>query len=326
MQFTQGALRRFTLAPLSHSEFSLHDQAPRLVLSQIIDEVAQGFLRGHGAIVQQRTPRFAPSHPARHASRQVDILELVLLALAAFVAGAINAVAGGGSLISFPALVAAGYPAKTANVTNSVALWPGYLSGSWGYRGELRLQRSRIVALTIPSVLGALAGSVILLSTPQSAFDVIVPFLILFACIVMAFQERLARFADHRGLASRGYDHIPASLHVSIFALAVYGAYFGAGLGILTLAFLGIFLPDDIQRSNALKGLLSALINFVAVVYFAAFGPVEWAPAAAMAVGALAGGYLGVGVARRLGRERLRFAVIGYGLLVAAVLFVQLFL
>ncbi len=254
----------------------------------------------------------------------MEALELVLLALAAFVAGAINAVAGGGSLVSFPALVAAGYPTKTANVTNTVALWPGYLSGSWGYREELNIQRQRIVALSVPSVLGALAGSVILLSTPESAFDVIVPFLILFACVVMAFQERLAGLANHRGLASNAYGHIPLSLHVSIFVLALYGAYFGAGLGILTLAFLGILLPDDIQRSNALKGLLSALINLVAVVYFAAFGPVGWGPAAAMAAGALAGGYLGVGVARRLGRERLRLAVIGYGLVVAAVLFVQL--
>jgi uncharacterized protein len=254
----------------------------------------------------------------------VEVLELVLLALAAFVAGAINAVAGGGSLVSFPALVAAGYPTKAANVTNTVALWPGYLSGSWGYREELGIQRQRIVALTVPSVLGALAGSVILLGTPESAFDIIVPFLILFACVVMAFQDRLARLASHRGLASRDGGHIPLSLHTAIFVLAVYGAYFGAGLGILTLAVLGILLPDDIQRSNALKGLLSALINLVAVVYFAAFGPVEWSPAAAMAVGALAGGYLGVGVARRLGRERLRFAVVGYGLFVAAVLFAQL--
>lgn len=253
----------------------------------------------------------------------MDAVEGVLVAVAAFIAGAINAVAGGGSLVSFPALVAVGYAAKTANVTNTVALWPGYIGGSWGYRSELSIQGRRILALTPACVLGALAGSVILLETPQSAFDLIVPFLILFACGVMAFQERLARLAAYHELVSRGYDHIPATLHVSVFLLAVYGAYFGAGLGILLLAFLGIFLPDDIQRSNALKGLLSALINLVAVVYFVAFGPVRWGPAAVMAVGALAGGYMGVGVARRLGRERLRIAVISYGLFVAVVLLLQ---
>ncbi len=244
---------------------------------------------------------------------------------AAFVAGAINAVAGGGSLVSFPALIAVGYSTKTANVTNTVALWPGYLSGSYGYRGELRSQRKRMIALTAPSVLGALAGSAILLLTPGDAFDVIVPFLILFACGLMAVQERLARFAVTHRLASSGEDHVPLALLGGIFLLAVYGAYFGAGLGIMTLAVLGILLPDDIQRSNALKGLLSLLINAAAVFYFAFFGPVRWVPALIMAVGALAGGYLGVGVARRLGRRPLKIAVISYGVLVAAILFYRLF-
>jgi len=255
----------------------------------------------------------------------MDLLPAVGLLAAAFVAGAINAVAGGGSLVSFPALIAAGYSPKTANVTNTVALWPGYLSGSFGYRGELKTQRSRVIALTAPSIAGALAGSVILLLTPGSAFDVIVPFLILFACGLMAAQERLARFAvDHR-LSSRGEAHVPLVLVGSVFLLAVYGAYFGAGLGIMTLAVLGILLPDDIQRSNALKGFLSLLINAAAVLYFAFFGPVQWVPAMIMAVGALAGGYLGVGVARKLGRRPLRISVITYGLLVAGILFYRLF-
>ncbi len=253
----------------------------------------------------------------------MDPLEALGLALAAFAAGAINAVAGGGSLVSFPALLAAGYPSKAANVTNSVALWPGYVSGSYAYRGELDRQRRRLVALALPSVLGALAGSAILLGTPESAFDRIVPFLILFACALMAFQEPLGAWARNHRLASRSEEHVPASLLGAVFVLAVYGAYFGAGLGILTLAVLSILLPDDLQHSNALKGLLSALINLVAVVYFAVLGPVEWAPALVMAVGALAGGYLGVGVARRLGKRWLRLTVISYGLVVAAVLFIR---
>ncbi|KAA0237872.1 MAG: sulfite exporter TauE/SafE family protein [Dehalococcoidia bacterium] len=250
----------------------------------------------------------------------MGLIEVAGLAAAAFAGGAINAVAGGGSLVSFPALLAAGYPSKAANVTNSVALWPGYAAGSFGYRAELRTQGRRVRALAVPGVLGAIAGSAILLSTPQSAFDVVVPFLILFACALMAGQDRLAQFSTTQRLAARHDEQVPAFAHLSVFILAIYGAYFGAGLGILTLAVLGLLLPDDIQRSNALKGALSLIINGAGAVYFVAFGPVEWAPAAVMAVGSVAGGYLGVGVARRLGRRWLRVAVIAYGLVVAGVL------
>ncbi len=252
----------------------------------------------------------------------MDPLQASGLAAAAFAAGAINAVAGGGSLVSFPALLAMGYSPKAANVTNTVALWPGYLSGSYGYRGELKRQRRRIVLLALPSVAGAVAGSVILLQTPESAFERVVPFLIIFACVVMAFQDRLSGWAQRHSLVARHDGHVPLLLHLAIFVLAGYGAYFGAGLGILTLAVLGILLPDDLQHSNALKGLLSALINLVAVVYFVAFGPVRWAPALVMAVGALLGGYFGVGIARRLGKRCLRVSVITYGLVVAVVLLI----
>jgi uncharacterized protein len=253
----------------------------------------------------------------------MDLLTGVTLVLAAFAAGAINAVAGGGSLVSFPALIAAGYATKTANVTNTVALWPGYIGGSYGYRGELRRQRRRILALSAPAILGGLLGSAILLYTPDSAFDALVPFLILFACAVMAFQDQLSAFAQNHRLQSQHEDHIPVPLYVATFVLSLYGGYFGAGLGILLFAGLAILLPDDIQHSNALKGLLSALINAVALLYFVAFGPVRWLPAIVMAVGALAGGYLGVGVARKLGKRWLRIAVISYGVIVAVVLFVR---
>jgi len=252
----------------------------------------------------------------------MDALEIAGLLAGAFAAGAINAVAGGGSLVSFPALLAAGYPAKAANVTNTVALWPGYLGGSIAYRPELERQRSRIALLAAPSISGAIAGSALLLSTPGGTFRAIVPFLIIFAGFLLLAQDGLASFAQTHRLGAVSDNHVPAALHAGVFALAVYGAYFGAGLGILTFAVLGILLPDDIQHSNALKGMLSLIINAAAVVYFAAFGPVEWVPALLMACGALAGGYLGVGVARRLGPRYLRWAVIAYALLVAFVLFI----
>ncbi|MBX7110719.1 MAG: sulfite exporter TauE/SafE family protein [Dehalococcoidia bacterium] len=252
----------------------------------------------------------------------MSLLEVLGLVAAAFAAGAVNALAGGGSLISFPALVAAGYPAKTANVTNTVALWPGYVGGSFGYRELLVPQRRTIALLAGSSIAGAVAGSAILLSTPESAFEAIVPFLILFAALLLAVQTRIAAFvAAHR--RPRPPSEAPLELHAAVFVLAVYGAYFGAGLGILTLAVLGIVLPDDLQRSNALKGVLSLLINAVAVVYFAAFGPVEWPPALVMALAALTGGYAGAHLARQLSPRLLRTAVVVFSVVAALVLLVR---
>ncbi len=251
----------------------------------------------------------------------MDPLEALALAAAAFVAGAINAVAGGGSLVSFPAIVAAGYSSKVANVTNTVALWPGYASGSFAYRDELGRQRRRVRVLAVPSIAGAVVGSIILLATPSSAFDRLVPFLIVFACLLLAFQDVLARRVN-RGRAP-GVAALGAPLLATTFVMGVYGAYFGAGLGIMTLALLGVLLPDDPQHSNALKGMLSLIMNSVAFLWFAFFGPVAWSVAAVMAVGALAGGYAGVGVARRLGKRWLRVAVVVYGLAAAVILFLR---
>lgn len=253
----------------------------------------------------------------------MDVLTGVALAASAFAAGAVNAVAGGGSLISFPALLAAGYPSKTANVTNTVALWPGYLGGVVGYRAELSGQGARAKRALLPAILGAIAGSAILLATPESAFDAIVPFLIVFACLLLAAQKPLAQFAQRHRIGARGDDDFPWTAHLAIFAMAIYGAYFGAGLGIMMLAALSILLPDALHRSNALKGLQSFVINAVAVVYFAMFGPVEWLPCLVMASGSLTGGYYGVGFAKRLSPRWLKVAVVSYGLVVAAVLFVR---
>lgn len=255
----------------------------------------------------------------------MDFAEGALLLAAGFVAGAINAVAGGGSLISFPALLAAGYPAKTANVTNTVALWPGYVGGSVGYRRELRGQGARLLQLAAPNIAGAIVGAIILLSTPESAFDVLVPFLIVFACVMLAFQDGIGGYTAHHRAAFADTGRMPWPVLASMFVLGIYGAYFGAALGIMTLAVFALFLVGEMQQLNALKGVSSLIINAIAVVWFALFGPVEWAPAAVMAVGAILGGYLGVGVARRMGRDVLRAVVIAYGAIVAAVLFVQLF-
>ncbi len=253
----------------------------------------------------------------------LTLIEMLGLALAAFIGGGINAVAGGGSLITFPALLAVGYPAKVANVTNTVALWPGYIGGSLGYRALLFPQQRTILVLTVSSVLGAIAGSAILLLTSEESFEAIVPFLILGAAILLAFQVRLGAFIARLKRSVPVVGRVPLELHPAVFMLGLYGAYFGAGLGTLTLAVLSILLPDDLQRSNALKGMLSLIINAVAVVYFVFFGPVEWAPAAVMAVAGLAGGYYGVSIAKRLSASTLRMVVVGYSLIVAVILFVR---
>ena len=243
--------------------------------------------------------------------------QIVLLAGAALVAGAVNAVAGGGSLISFPALLAVGYPALTANVTNSVALTPGYFGGTLGYRRELTGQRGRILALGAISAAGAVVGVVLLLISSAALFERIVPWLIFLACGLLAAQTRLARLVrDRRPDGPADADGHTAPLFAAQFLAAVYGAYFGAGVGIMMLAILGIFLVDNLQRLNALKGLLSFLISVVAAVSFLLFADVSLLAVAVMAVASLLGGQLGVLLARRLNDRTLRWLVIAFGVAV----------
>jgi uncharacterized membrane protein YfcA len=248
----------------------------------------------------------------------VDAGTIVLLAGAGFGAGAVNAVAGGGSLVSFPALLAAGYPSVTANVTNSIAVLPGYVGGSLAYRRELAGQGGRIRALAPTSVLGTVAGVVLLLESPASLFDAIVPWLILAACALLALQPRAAAIAQrHRDGRGSG-----AALHGGLFLASVYGGYFGAGLGIMLLALLGVLLHDELQRLNALKGVLSLVVAVVAGVAFALFGPIAWDAALVVGAASLVGGAAGVHVARRLPAPVLRGAVVTYGVAVAIVLLV----
>jgi len=254
-------------------------------------------------------------------SPHLDAARLALLAVAAFAAGAINAVAGGGSLVSFPALLLAGYPALTANVTNTVALLPGYLGGSIGYRRELRGQRTRVLRLGAVSVAGAVLGAFLLLAGPAGVFEHLVPWLILGACGLLVAQPWIGRRVAAREAARaaggpRRLGELSLPLIAAQLVSAVYGAYFGAGVGVIMLAVLGIFLVDSLQRINALKGLMSLVINAVAVVWFAVFGHVAWEPVAVMAPIAYAGGLVGVAVARRLDDRVLRVAVVCFGVAV----------
>jgi uncharacterized protein len=239
--------------------------------------------------------------------------QLALLGGAALGAGAVNAVAGGGSLISFPALLAVGYPSVTANVTNMIAVTPGYASGSTAYRAELRGQRGRIRDLGLTTALGTAVGTAILLLAPEGAFDAVVPFLVLLACALLAAQPLLARAVAARAPGGPG-------LHGGVFAAAIYGGYFGAGLGIMLLAVLGAFVVDDLQRLNALKGVLSLVVALVAGALVAVLGPVAWGPALLMAVANVAGGWIGARVARRLPAAALRWGIVVFGVAVGGVL------
>jgi uncharacterized membrane protein YfcA len=237
--------------------------------------------------------------------------DALLIGAAGFLAGGINAVAGGGSLVSFPALVASGLPTLDANVTNSVAVWPGYIGSTLGYREELRPQRQRLLTLGITGLLGGAAGSAVLLVASESVFDNVVPVLVLAGSLLLALQPQAAELARRRG--THEHDRPSLALLVTTFVAAAYGAYFGGGLGVILLALLGTFLADDFQRLNGLKTALSLVINFAALVAYVAFAPVDWASVAVVAPAALVGGYAGSHLARRLPAATLRTAVILFG-------------
>jgi uncharacterized membrane protein YfcA len=246
--------------------------------------------------------------------------DAVLVGGAGLLAGAVNAVAGGGTLISFPALLAVGLPPVVANVTSSVGLFSGYAGGSLAYRRELADQGGRVRALLPFAVIGAVAGAVLLLVTPEDAFRALVPYLVLLSCALLALQPRLARaLADRRD----GASGVPLAARLAVGVAAVYGAYFGAGLGVLLLAVLGVLVADELQRLNALKGVLSLLVNAVGVLVFLVSARVAWQYAGLLAVTAFAGGTLGVAVARRLPASVMRAAVIALGTVVGVVLLVR---
>ncbi|HEX3947254.1 MAG TPA: sulfite exporter TauE/SafE family protein [Acidimicrobiales bacterium] len=267
----------------------------------------------------------------------------VLLAFAGLGAGLVNGAAGGGTLISFPALLAVGYPALTANVTSTVGIWSGYLGGSAGFRSEVGDQRSRLRSLGPGVVAGAVVGGILLLTTPSNDFKILAPYLLLLSCTLFAVQPLLtARLRAGRAAAPPAGSHGPAGtvagppvvpqmtaqepasslnrlgLQAGCFLGAVYGAYFGAGLGVVFLAVLGLALPDPLLRINGLRSVLALVVNTVAVVIFVVHAHVAWDAAGLMAGAALVGGYVGARIARRVPTWLLRTVILALGLATAA--------
>lgn len=229
-------------------------------------------------------------------------------------AGGINTIVGSGSLITFPTLLAAGYDPVVANVSNTVGLVPGSISGAVGYRRELAGQRERIRHLGAASLLGGITGAVLLLVLPGEVFDAIVPALILVACFLVAVQPRMREWVAARRSVE---GHGGAGLFVTVYLTGIYGGYFGAAQGVILMALLSIFLADGLQRLNALKNVLAALVNGVAAVLFIVLADVAWEAAGLLAVGAVVGGQLGATFGRRLPPAALRATIIAVGLVVA---------
>jgi uncharacterized membrane protein YfcA len=237
----------------------------------------------------------------------------IIAFIAAFIAGAINAVAGGGTLLTFPALVWIGLPSVVANATSTVAIWPGSLGGMVGYREDMRTLASRSYLLIIPSTIGGIIGAVLLAITPTDVFDRLVPLLILFATVLFMLQEPVQRLIRTPGKAHAGSTSWLVGALVFQFFVAVYGGYFGAGIGILMLAAFGILGYTDIHQMNGLKTLLAVFINGVAALYFIWKGLVVWPEAIILMVASIVGGVWGAGFARRLGQEGVRRIVIAIG-------------
>jgi uncharacterized membrane protein YfcA len=256
------------------------------------------------------------------------LLGLIGLFIAGIIAGSINAVAGGGTLISFPTLVGLGEAEIVANATNTAALWPGSFSSAIGYRKDTAVDRGMLMGLLIPSFIGGAVGAFILVITPADLFKIIVPFLVLFATLVLAMRNTLTRRIGERLAVGEERTTLAGRIWGFFFQLfvATYGGYFGAGMGILMLGSLSIMGMRDIHKMNALKTPLQAVINMTAFVLFAIKGLVDWPSALILCLGAITGGYGGARLAKRVEPRLLNAGIVCLGLVVSVWLFYKAFL
>jgi uncharacterized protein len=277
-----------------------------------------------GEAPQQVLETAASWRPAFGAGRRLSLsaLDLGFVGVAALAAGAVNALAGGGTLITFPALTAVGVPALNANITNTVALSPGYVGGTIAQKADLEGQRPRVKAVAIPAVVGGLCGGALLLAVGATTFRALVPWLILIATLLLAVDPLAKRWVRRRLSHPHGHGSLPLTATVA-FVGAVYGGFFGAGLGIILLALYSLVVPDTLIRINALKQATSFVANVTASLFFVFSGKVVWEAAVVMAVGALVGGVAAGRVVRFVHPGVLRVVVVVIGLVVAAVYFVK---
>jgi len=251
----------------------------------------------------------------------VSPIEAVLVALAGVAAGTINTVVGSGTLITFPTLLAFGVPPVTANVSNTVGLVPGSMSGVVGYRRELAGQGARVLRLGTASLLGGVTGALLLLWLPSSAFDAIVPALIALGVVLVVLGPRIQRSVAARAESRGGIpDHGVWWVWPAVAVAGVYGGYFGAAQGVLLMAILGIGVADSMQRHTATKNVLALIVNAVAALVFIAVADIDWTVAGLIALGSVVGGQIGAGVGRRLPPVLLRAVIAAVGVIALAVL------
>lgn len=246
----------------------------------------------------------------------MTLLEALGIFAAGIAAGTINTVVGSGSLITFPTLVAFGLPAVTANVSNTIGLVPGSATGAFGYRRELVGQGNRVVRLAVASALGGLAGGILLLALPQSAFRFIVPILIILAVVLFIAQPWVGRWLSKRHAAHRRRTD-GSLLFALVFCSGIYGGYFGAAQGVVLMAILGTLVSESLQRLNAAKNVAAGVVNAVAALLFIFAAPVNWVAALMVALGATIGGVVGASVGRRLPPVALRAVVVTVGVVAA---------
>lgn len=254
------------------------------------------------------------------------IVELLVLCASAMLAGIVNSVAGGGTLLTFPALIWTLGTSVGANATSTTVLFPGSLAAVWGYRRELKDQKKWILPLLVPSLVGGFLGSWLLVSQPEKVFELLVPWLILLATVLFLSQPVLSRWTGIGRPHQQPSPIVFAGIVFFQFLVALYGGYFGAGIGILMLSSLALMGVEDIHRMNALKSLLASAINGTSVILFVAYGKVNWQFTVPMIGAAIAGGYLGASVARRLDKNLVRYTVIAIGLFLSTYYFARLYL
>jgi uncharacterized protein len=253
----------------------------------------------------------------------MDVYNLVLAFIAALAAGFVNAIAGGGTLISFPVLVAIGIPPVAANITNTIALCPGYFGGVMAQRKDLLSQKKRLWKMLPVGILGGIAGGLLLLNTSEDSFRILIPYLILLSAVLLAFQPLLKKFVEARLQKSMHHNAKGALVLFVIFLAAIYGGYFGAGLGVILLAILGLLIDDSLIKLNALKQAISLSVNVSAAIYFCFSGQVNWPIVAVMIFGSVLGGSIGGRTATFIRPGILRWAVVVIGFAVAAIYFIK---
>jgi len=251
----------------------------------------------------------------------MSLFNEILVFFAAIAAGFINAMAGGGTLVSFPVLLAVGISPVAANVTNTVALLPGTIGGMWAQRKDFKSQYQRLLKLLPVAIVGGIGGGLLLLNTSENTFRSIIPYLILLATLLLAAQARIRSWVVGRIGQAHTETHNPIVMMSLVFMAAIYGGYFGAGLGVILMATLGLVTDENMTRLNFLKQALGFAINLAAAVYFAFSGKVNWWVAFIMIFGSLLGGWIGGQLAGRIKPEILRWIVVSAGLVAAVIFF-----